>query len=75
MRGANNSRVSVGGQRGYEFVRDMQIKKAKIFSPLRQAIPIVGWLKYMGESAHPNHDDDFFYAKTSDIEYVRLDVP
>ena len=43
--------VSVESVIGYEFVRDMQIKKTKIFSPLRQAIPIVGWLKYMGESA------------------------
>ena len=43
--------VSVESVIGYEFVRDMQIKKTKIFPPLRQAIPIVGWLKYMGESA------------------------
>lgn len=67
--------VSVESVIGYEFVRDMQIKKTKIFPPSREAIPIVGWLKYMGESAHPNHDDDFLYAKTSDIEYVRFDVP
>ena len=67
--------VSVESVIGYEFVRDMQIKKTKIFPPSREAIPIVGWIKYMGESAHPNHDDDFLYAKTSDIEYVRLDVP
>ena len=43
--------VSVESVIGYEFVRDMQIKKTKIFPPLRQAIPTVGWLKYMGESA------------------------
>ena len=49
--------VSVESVIGYEFVRDMQIKKTKIFPPSREAIPIVGWLKYMGESAHPNHDD------------------
>ena len=29
----------------------MQIKKTKIFPPSREAIPIVGWIKYMGETA------------------------
>lgn len=52
--------VSVESVIGYEFVRDMQIKKTKIFPPSREAIPIVGWIKYMGETAHPNHDDDFY---------------
>ena len=43
--------VSVESVIGYEFVRDMQIKKTKIFPPSREAIPIVGWIKYMGETA------------------------
>ena len=43
--------VSVESVMGYEFVRDMQIKKTKIFPPSREAIPIVGWIKYMGETA------------------------
>ena len=43
--------VSVESVIGYEFVRDMQIKKTKIFPPSREAIPIVGWIKSMGETA------------------------
>ena len=43
--------ISVESVIGYEFVRDMQIKKTKIFPPSREAIPIVGWIKYMGETA------------------------
>ena len=61
---------------GYEFVKNMQIKKTKIFPPTKESVPIIGWYRHGGASTHTDRKDDFFYLGLGslEVEYVAVDI-